>query len=111
MILTDYLETLRRYALFILLTALVCAAAGFGYSKLQTEEYEATASVSVSDPAQAQNLLGRGVFTGDTPLQIATGHAPQVTRAPVLQQASKDVKRHLSASDIDGALDVEVNPN
>jgi capsular exopolysaccharide synthesis family protein len=109
--LADYLRTLRKYRWFILLVALVCAGAAFAVSAFQEKDYEATASVSVTDPAQ-DPTVGSGGFTAQTPLQIASAHAPQVTRAEVVRRVKEDLGlRGVTTAEIRALVDVEIDPN
>ena len=109
--LADYLRTLWRYRLFIVLAVIVCAAAGFAYSKLQTPSYDATATESVRDPAQDLSLISSFGGTNQTPLQIASAHLPQVTRTAVVRQARAKLGTHASVDEIRSLVSVSVDPN
>ena len=111
MTLADYLRTLRQYRLFIVLVAIGCAGAAFAFSKVQTPEYEATASVTVQDPSQDLNLLGRGVVTGQTPLQVASAHLPEVTRRSVLSEVRSELDEPKTIPEIRSMIEVQVDPN
>jgi capsular exopolysaccharide synthesis family protein len=109
--LADYLRTLRQYRLFIVIVAIACAGAAFAFSKLQTPKYEATASLEVQNPAADLNLLGRGAFSGETPLQISSAHASQVTRRAVLNEVRAEFDDQISVTDLEAKIEVEVDPN
>jgi capsular exopolysaccharide synthesis family protein len=110
--LSDYLRTLRRSRLLILSVTLLCAAAAVGYSALKTPTYVATAQLSVRDPAADVPLIGggqSGVF--QLPLQVASTHAPQVTRIAVLKDVRDELKLKESLGEIRSLVSVEVDPN
>src|SRR4051794_5842234 len=109
--LADYLRTLRRYRLMVILVTIACAGAALVYSVLQTPSYEATSSLSVHDPAQDLTLVGGGGYTGQTPLQLASAHAPQVTRSSVVRKARKTLGSHKSLDQIRSLVDVQIDPN
>jgi Mrp family chromosome partitioning ATPase/capsular polysaccharide biosynthesis protein len=89
--LADYFRMIKRRRFFIAAVALVCAAAALGLSLLQKPSYTATALLTIRDPNQDLTLLGTSFVSGQTPLQLATAHAPSVTREGVV----KAVKKHL----------------
>ena len=109
--LSDYLRALRQNWALILLVTILCAGAAFALSSRQTKEYEATSSLSVSDPGEDLNLVGGGFVTGRQPLQIASTHAPQVTRAAVMREVKSKLDLDLSIDQIRELLTVEVDPN
>jgi tyrosine-protein kinase len=113
--LADYLRVIRRRRLFIAVIALVCAAAALGLSLLQKPTYTATSSLTVRDPNQDLSLLGTSFVSGQTPLQLATAHAPQVTRLAVLRAVKKHLPKQLARTmllnDVRQSVAVEVDPN
>jgi Mrp family chromosome partitioning ATPase/capsular polysaccharide biosynthesis protein len=105
--LRGYFDIMRRQRWLILGVALICAAAAFGYSKVKTKTYSATASLSVNDPNQGLSLLGSSSFSGQTPLQESSAAAPQVTRPEVVA----GVERQLGAKATSSAVSAAVDPN
>ena len=109
--LTDYLRVLRRSRWLILAVIVLCALVAVAYVVIKTPKYEATAAETVNDPGQAlQKVTGQGGIT-TLPLQLASAHAPDVTRPEVVA----DVKRKLglpgSPDDIRSLVSIEVDPN
>ena len=109
--LADYLRTLRRSRWLILGVTVACAAAALAYSVLQSPTYEATAQLTVRDPAQDLNLLGGAAVTAQQPLQLASAHAPQVTRTAVLERVKEDLNRDQSLTEIRELVEVDIDPN
>jgi polysaccharide biosynthesis transport protein len=109
--LADYLRTLKRSRWLIALVTLVCAGGVLAYSLLQTSTYEATAQLTVRDPAQDLNLVGGAAVTAQQPLQLASAHAPQVTRSAVLERVKDELNRDQPLNEIRSLVDVEIDPN
>jgi capsular exopolysaccharide synthesis family protein len=111
MTLADYLRTLRRYWVMIVLVAAVCAGAAYAISTLQTKSYKATATLAVHDPAQDLPSIGGVGQTNRTPLQVAAEHAPKVTRNAVLEQVKRELNSPLGLNGLKDLVDIEVDPN
>ncbi len=109
--LADYLAVLRRRRLLVAVVALVCAAAAFVASALQTPEYQATSSLTVRDVSQDPTLSGNGFGAGQTQLQIASVHAPQVTRNSVVDAVRADVGGSPDLNTLRDRVDIEIDPN
>ncbi|MHB8656593.1 MAG: tyrosine-protein kinase domain-containing protein [Solirubrobacteraceae bacterium] len=109
--LADYLRSIRRHRLLILITAVVCAALGLGVSLLMKKTYTAQAQLTVRDPSADLTLLGAPYLSASTPLQLALAHVPQVTRAEVLSRVKATVQTPLTATGLRNALNVSVDPN
>ncbi len=109
--LADYLRVLRRRRVLILIVALACGAAALALSLVQQASYNATASLAVNDPNQDLSLLGSALVSNQTPLQLASIHAPQVTRVAVLQRVKSDLHSPLSLGALKKSVTVGVDPN
>jgi capsular exopolysaccharide synthesis family protein len=109
--LTDYLRTLKRSRWVIALVTLLCAGAAVAYVALKTPTYESTAQLTVRDPSQDLGPLGTQAGTAQLPLQLAAAHAPDVTRAEVVQQVKKELGLQGSLDQIRSLVVVDVDPN
>jgi capsular exopolysaccharide synthesis family protein len=109
--LADYLRMLRRSIWLIALVTLLCVAVAIAYSQLQTPSYSATAQLTVRDPGQDVGLVGGQGGVNQLPLQAASAHAPQVTRAGVLREVKKDLKLKESLDAIRSLVSVDIDPN
>lgn len=109
--LADYLRSLRRGWAIIVLAALVCAAAALGASKVAHRSYEAEATLSIQDPNSALALAGAGVLSSETPLQLASTHAEQVTRQEVVAGAQAKLHSPLTLDALRRKVSVSVDPN
>lgn len=103
--LRGYVDIIRRGKWLILAVALIAAAAAYGYSKLQTPSYTASASLTYTDPLQGLALSGVTAFSGTTPLQQAAVAAPQVTRPEVVAAVQKQLGASVSNSSVSAAVD------
>ena len=109
--LRGYLETLRRQRLLVVLVTLVCGVAALGASLAQKPTYDATSSLAVSDPSQGLALLGGAYVSGQTPLQLASVAAPQVTRNEVVAAVKRTLKSPLGISQLRSTVSVGIDPN
>lgn len=109
--LSDYLRVLRQHRIFILLVAILCAAAAFAASSLQTPKYKATASLTVRDLSQDLTLISGAFPTGLTQVQLASIHAPQVTRQEVVDEVQRQLRSPLTADQLRSRIDVAIDPN
>jgi capsular exopolysaccharide synthesis family protein len=109
--LADYLRVIRQRRIFILLVAVLCGAAAFGASSLQTPSYSATASLTVRDLSQDLTLIGGAFPSGQTQLQLASIHAPQVTRQEVVEEVQRQLRSPLDAGQLRDRVEVEIDPN
>ncbi len=109
--LADYLRVIGQRKLFIAAVALICTAVALGVSLLQKPTYQATASLNVRDPTQDLTLLGTAFVSGQTPLQLATAHASQVTRPEVVRAAKRALHTPLTQAQLKQAVAVSVDPN
>ena len=109
--LSDYLRTVSQQWPLIVLVTLACAGTTLALSLSQTKTYEATATLAVREPGQDLNLIGGGVSSGQTPLQIASAHAPQVTRPTVVRRAKAKLDSKQSIDSLRGAVNVQIDPN
>ena len=109
--LADYLRVLKQRKLFIIVVALICTAAALGVSLIQKKSYDATASEVVKDPNQDLLSLGGGGFSTQTPLQLASAHAPDVTRPEVLAAVKKSLHSPLTLSQLKSAVTVGIDTN
>ncbi len=107
----DYLRVIRQRRLFIVLVAVVCAAAALGVSLVQKKSYDAQASVAVQDANEQSTPLGNGSISPQTPLQVASAHVPQVTRPAVVRAVKRDLRSPLSLDALRSAVQVAVDPN
>jgi capsular exopolysaccharide synthesis family protein len=109
--LADYLRVLRQRRRLIVLVALVCGVAALAVSLAQKPSYDATASLAVNDPNQDLSLLGTALVTNETPLQLASVHAPQVTRPEVVRRVKASLHSPLSAAALKQSVTVGIDPN
>ena len=109
--LADYLKVIGRRKLFIAAVAVICAAVALGVSLVQKPKYQATASLNVRDPNQDLTLLGTAFVSGQTPLQLATAHASQVTRPEVVRAVKHALRGPLTPTQLKNAAAVSVDPN
>ena len=109
--LTDYLRVLRRSLGLIAIVTVVCAALGVAYVVLKTPTYEATAHEMTRDPAADLAPLGAQAGTAQTPLQLASAHAPDVTRSEVVEQVQKQLGLNESVDATRSLVSVAVDPN
>jgi capsular exopolysaccharide synthesis family protein len=105
--LRGYLEVIRRQVWLILIVAVICTAAAYGFSATQKKSYSATSSISVNDPNQGLSLTGATYFAGQTPLQEASAAVPQVTRPEVTAR----VEEQLGPGAVRQTPSVSVDPN
>lgn len=103
--LRGYLDVIRRGRWLILVVALVCAAAAFGYSKLKKPSYSASSSLAVNDPSQALSATGVSYYNAQTPLQQASIAAPQITRPAVVAAVQKQLGRGATSSSVTASVD------
>jgi Mrp family chromosome partitioning ATPase/capsular polysaccharide biosynthesis protein len=108
--LRGYFGALRRNKWLILALAVIGILAGFGYTRLQSKSYSATASLAVTDPSQQLALIGGQYVPNQTPLQLASAAAPQVTRPAVTQAVTRSLGGSVKASDLAG-VQVAVDAN
>lgn len=109
--LRGYLQAIRRQRLLIIGVAIVCALLAFGISAIEKAKYTATSSLSVNDPNQSLALAGSSYPSSQTPLQLASTAAMQVTRPEVLDGVKRKLKRPWSTSQLSSAVAVAVDPN
>ncbi|MHB8694268.1 MAG: tyrosine-protein kinase domain-containing protein [Solirubrobacteraceae bacterium] len=109
--LADHLRVIRRHRVLIVLIGLICAGAALGVSAVQKKVYDATASVSVTDPNQALANVGSAGFSVETPLQLASIHASTVTRPAVLAAAQAQLHTKLSTTALKNAVTIGIDPN
>jgi receptor protein-tyrosine kinase/non-specific protein-tyrosine kinase len=108
--LADYLRTLRQYRWFIIFVGLLCGGAALAFSLVQEKKYEATSAVNVTDPSQDPSIGASG-FTAQTPLQLASAHAPTVTRSAVVQKVKRQLGVRENVDQIRSLVSVEIDPN
>ena len=107
----DYLRVLRRSRWLILGVTLLCAGLGVAYDVLKTPNYEATAQETIRDPAVDLQALGSTGGATALPLQLAAAHAPDVTRATVVQAVNKDLGLGKSPEEVRSLVTASVDPN
>jgi tyrosine-protein kinase len=107
----DYLRVIRQRRLFIVLVAVICAAAALGISVVQKKSYDAQASVAVQDTNEQSTPLGNGSISPQTPLQIASAHVPQVTRPAVVKAVKRELHSPLTLDALRASVEVAVDPN
>jgi tyrosine-protein kinase len=109
--LADYVRVIRQRRLLIAIVAIVCTGAALGLSLVQKRTYDATASEVVKDPNQDLTVLGSALVSNQTPLQLASIHAPQVTRPAVVKAVKADLHSPLSLNALKQAVTVGIDPN
>jgi Mrp family chromosome partitioning ATPase/capsular polysaccharide biosynthesis protein len=107
----DYLRVIRQRRLFIAVVAVICAGAALGLSLLQKPSYDATASLAINDPNQDLSLLGTAFVSNQTPLQLASIHAPTVTREEVVARVKAALHSPLSLAALKKSVTVGIDPN
>jgi capsular exopolysaccharide synthesis family protein len=109
--LSDYLGAIRRHRLLIVIVTLLGIGVGLGLSLATTKSYSATATVAVGDPNQTTNILGSGAFIAQTPLQLASGYSPLVTRPEVVDRVKQVTGTTLGTNALQNAVAVAIDPN
>jgi capsular exopolysaccharide synthesis family protein len=107
----DYLRVLRRSRWLIAAVTVLCAGVALAYSVLATPTYESSAQLTVRDPAQDLNQIGTQSGTATLPLQLASTHAPDVTRPAVVRKVKKDLGLSESVDAVRSLVTVEVDSN
>lgn len=105
------MATIRRHKVLILLVMVLGAAIGLGYSAIQKKSYSATASMQVSDPNQELTLLDGSYLSQNTPLQLASAAAPQVTRQEILLGVKSALNSSLTTTQLQNAVSATIDPN
>jgi capsular exopolysaccharide synthesis family protein len=109
--LSDYLRVLRRSKWLVLLVTLLCIGVAVTYTVLKTPKYEATAQLTVRDPAQDVRVLGTPSGPTQLPSQLASAHAPDVTRPAVLREVKQQLELDESLDEVRNLITVTVDPN
>jgi Mrp family chromosome partitioning ATPase/capsular polysaccharide biosynthesis protein len=109
--LRGYLEVIRRQRVVIAVVTIICTAAALGLSLVQKPSYTATSSLAVSDPDQGIDLVGSSAFSNQTPLQLSSAAAPQVTRPVVTAAVKLALRSPLSTTALQDKVAVSVDPN
>jgi capsular exopolysaccharide synthesis family protein len=104
------LNVIRRHAGLIVAVGILCGAVALGISLAQKRSYQAQATLVVSDPNEALTLVGGSVVSGQTPLQLASSHAPKVTRVAVLERVRAQLGRSFSIDNLKRSVAVSVDP-
>ena len=109
--LSGYLDVIKRQRLLIAVVAIVCAGVALALSLVQKKTYEATASLVVNDPNHDLALLGGSFVSMQTPLQLASATAPQVTRPAVVARVKQRLHSRLSADALRAKVQTSIDPN
>jgi capsular exopolysaccharide synthesis family protein len=88
--LSEALRIIRRRALLILLCAAAVAAAAFGFSKSQTKEYTATASLAFSDNPLSEQIVG---LPPSTTTNLLAQHASNVALVNLGDTAARTARK------------------
>ena len=88
----DYLRVVRERRLLVILTALLFAGVGLGYSVRQTPLYAAEASVEFRDEQVDQTIFNRQPASGQTPEQRAAVNAQTITNEQITKRAREILK-------------------
>jgi succinoglycan biosynthesis transport protein ExoP len=108
--LRDYLRVLRRYALPIITITIVGGVAGFVAAKQQTPAYQATASVSVTDPEQNVTLAGLIPGLVQQPANVAAQNAETLTRPSVMLTVKRSLHTTESVATLSSSVAGQVTP-
>lgn len=109
--LSGYLDVIKRQRLLIAVVAIMCAGVALALSLVQKKTYEATASLVVNDPNHDLALLGGSFVSMQTPLQLASATAPQVTRPVVVSRVTQRLHSRLSAEALSAKVQTSIDPN
>ncbi|MEP9382459.1 polysaccharide biosynthesis tyrosine autokinase [Nocardioides cheoyonin] len=106
---TDYLKVLRRRWAWIVVTALVCAAAALALTLLQTKEYASSARlfVSTSTLDSSSELYQGGQFSQER----VQSYADLASSRELAQQVISDLKLSTTPTELAGQVKAEVATN
>jgi tyrosine-protein kinase len=104
--LEQYLTILRRRGLLIALCIIVVGAGAFFYSRQQTKQYTATASLVFNGNQVSQEVAGlQAVATSDPATQQNT-NLQLLTLGPMAAQTAQSIGGRLTASEVKGSTAV-----
>ncbi len=104
--LAEALGILRRRAPLILVCALVVAAAAYGFSKSQTKEYTATASLVFSDNPLSEQIVGLPPSTTTNLLAQHASNVALVSLGDTAARTAAKLQRGLSEGEVRDSVTV-----
>src|SRR5882757_9359875 len=110
--LRDYLGVLRARRGLVIAVTLSAVAIGLAYSLAKTPTYDATATVTFTDPTKPLSILAPGTqLPVDLNLdKTAAGNANTVTRSDVVAAVQKQLNNGMSIDQLKGDVNSTVQP-
>ena len=110
--LRDYLAVLRARRGLIIAITLIAVAIGLAYSLAKAPTYEATATVTFTDPTKPLSILAPGTqLPVDLNLdKTAAGNARTVTRPDVIAAVRKELNNGMSTDELKSDVNATVQP-
>jgi succinoglycan biosynthesis transport protein ExoP len=110
--LRDYLAVLRARRGLVIAVTLIAVAIGLAYSLAKTPSYDATATVTFTDPTKPLSILAPGT---QNPVDLnldktAAGNARTVTRPDVVAAVQKELNNGMSADELKDDVNATVQP-
>ena len=107
---SDSLQRVRRHGSAILIIALACGAASYGFSTTRPSVYRAQAFLAFVDQSQDLSILGSVAVRGTEPDQLASAKADEVTRPEALTAVRDQLNLSLSVADLARRYSATVDP-
>jgi succinoglycan biosynthesis transport protein ExoP len=109
--LRDYLAVLRARRATVIAVTLIAVAIGLAYSLAKTPTYDATATVTFTDPLKQLSTVAPGtqVPFDTAPDKTAAGNANTVTRADVVAAVQKQLNNGMSINQLKGDVNATVS--
>jgi capsular exopolysaccharide synthesis family protein len=110
--LRDYLAVLRARRGLVIAITLIAVAIGLAYSLAKTATYDATATVTFTDPTKSLSILAPGTqLPVDLNLdKTAAGNARTVTRSDVVAAVQKQLNNGMSVNELKDDVNATVSP-
>jgi succinoglycan biosynthesis transport protein ExoP len=101
------LRVLRRRGFWIVLCALVVAAAAYGYSKRETKKYTTAAVLTFNSDQLDQQIAGLSVNASGTPLEQQSGDIELVKYAGLARRTARLLGHGLTPVAVSRAIDIK----
>jgi capsular exopolysaccharide synthesis family protein len=110
--LRDYMAVLRARRGLIVAITLIAVAIGLAYSLAKTPTYDATATVTFTDPTKQLGIVAPGtqVPFDTAPDKTAAGNANTVTRSDVVTAVQKELNNGMSIDELKSDVNATVQP-
>ena len=111
--LRDYMAVLRARRGLVIAITLIAVAIGLAYSLAKTASYDATATVTFTDPAKALGLIapGTNIPVDLNPDKSAAADSRIVTRQDVVTGVQKQLNNGMSADELKGDVNAALLPD